>query len=224
MGSLYWQLNDVWPGASWSSIDWYGRWKALQFHARRFYAPLAVAALRKAHATHVSLINDRTESVAVQWRLRVLDFDGKSLRDERKNVALAPQSAAQVATFTDADLLRGGDPKRTMAVVDLLVDGKPVSRSEVYFDVAKNLAWRDVQIKTELAPNGDGHTLTLNAKSLARGVWIDFGAVDAELSDNALTLLPGETRTLQLRSPASLAQLQQALHVRALRAPSSTSH
>lgn len=224
MGSLYWQLNDVWPGASWSSIDYYGRWKALQFHARRFYAPLTVAALRKEHTTQVTLINDRADAVAAQWRLRVLDFDGKLLRDERKDVKLEARGATPVATLADADLLHGANPKRTLAVFDLIVDGKSVSRGEVYFDTAKNLAWRDAQIKTELARSTDSYTLTLAAKSLARGVWIDFGALDAELSDNALTLLPGETHTLQLHSTATLAELQQALRVRALRAPPSDSH
>ena len=69
MGSLYWQLNDVWPGASWSSIDHFGRWKALHFQARRFFAPVAVAALRAASGegsgqTRLHVINDRTEAQA----------------------------------------------------------------------------------------------------------------------------------------------------------------
>jgi beta-mannosidase len=66
MGSLYWQLNDVWPGASWSSIDWYGRWKALQFHARRFYAPVRVTAIHQHGHTAVSLVSDRTTPIQAQ--------------------------------------------------------------------------------------------------------------------------------------------------------------
>ncbi len=76
MGSLYWQLNDVWPGASWSSIDYAGRWKALHYYARRFYAPLMIAALRKDGMTTVSLVSDHTTPLHVHWRLRVLDMDG----------------------------------------------------------------------------------------------------------------------------------------------------
>ncbi|MCT7000075.1 hypothetical protein, partial [Salmonella enterica] len=60
MGSLYWQLNDVWPGPSWSSIDYYGRWKALQFHAKRFYAPVDVVPIRRDGHTTLHLVSDRT--------------------------------------------------------------------------------------------------------------------------------------------------------------------
>jgi beta-mannosidase len=43
MGSLYWQLNDTWPVASWASLDYHGRWKALHYTARNFYAPVLVS-------------------------------------------------------------------------------------------------------------------------------------------------------------------------------------
>lgn len=216
MGSLYWQLNDVWPGASWASIDYYGRWKPLHFHARRFFAPLAVAALRKDAKTKVTLVSDRTTSVSGELRLRVIDFDGKVLRDERKPVTLAPLAATAVANYADAELLRGADPKRTAAVFDLLVDGTAVSRRIVYFDAAKALALPDPSLHADLQRDGDGYRLDLHADKLARAVWIDFGALDIELSDNALSLLPGETVSLRLQSKASLVDLQQQLTLRSL--------
>ncbi len=216
MGSLYWQLNDVWPGASWSGIDWYGRWKPLQFHARRFFAELAVAALRKDGRTRVALVSDRTAPVAAELRLRVLDFDGKVHRDERKAVTLAPLAATAVASYSDADLLRGADPKRTAAVFELRVNGETVSRRIVYFDAAKALALPDAGLRAELRRDGDGYRLDLHAAKLARAVWIDFGDVGAELSDNALSLLPGETVSLRVDSRADLAELRRELTLRSL--------
>ena len=213
MGSLYWQLNDVWPGASWSGIDWYGRWKPLQFHARRFFAPLAVAALRKDGTTTLSLVSDRTTPLTAQWRLRVLDFDGRLLREETHDATLAPLSANAVASFADAGLLRGADPRRTVAVFELLVDGAPVSRGTVYFDAAKALALDDPGLHAAVRKQGDGYAFEVSSKRLARGVWIDFGELDAELSDNALTLLPGERIALRLRSSAALPELQAALRL-----------
>lgn len=224
MGSLYWQLNDVWPGASWSSIDWYGRWKPLQFNARRFYAPVAVAALRQDGRTTVTLLSDRTEARHGSLRLRVFDMDGKPLRDETSAVTLPPLSASVAMTLDDAQLLRGLDPKRTFAAFDLIVAGEPASRGVVYFAHAKDVAWPDPGLHHEWSR--DGKTLRLTATRVARAVWLDFGNLDATPSDNALTLLPGETASLHIDGHASPQQLRTALRIRsfadALSSPTST--
>jgi beta-mannosidase len=217
MGSLYWQLNDVWPGASWSSVDWFGRWKALQYHARRFYAPVAVAALRDAAGkTTVSLLNDRTQAVHGELRLRVMRLDGKVLRDERKTVELAPLSASKVADYVDADLLDGADPASTVAVFELRAEGEPASRGVVYFKAAKDMRWPDAGLHADLRRDGQGYLLELRAERLARAVWIDFGDLDAEPADNALTLLPGESLTTRVASKASLAALRKSLRVQSV--------
>jgi len=217
MGSLYWQLNDVWPGASWSSVDWFGRWKALQFHARRFYAPVAIAALRSAEGrTSVSLLNDRAQSVKSELRMRLMTLDGKLLRDERKTVELAPLSAAKLADYADTDLLGNADPASTVAVFDLQAQGEPASRRVVYFKAAKEMRWPDAGLHAELRRDGAGYRLELRTTNFARGVWIDFGEADAEISDNAVTLLPGESIALCLTSKAGLAALRKTLRLRSV--------
>ncbi|WP_083940911.1 beta-mannosidase [Pseudoduganella violaceinigra] len=217
MGSLYWQLNDVWPGASWSSVDWFGRWKALHFHARRFFAPVAVAALRNAKgSTSVSLLNDRARPVRGELRLRLMALDGTLLREERKPVELAPLSATKVAAYTDPELLVDADPAATVAVFDLKAEGEPASRGLVYFKAAKEMGWPDPGLKADLRRDGTGYVLELHAAKLARAVWIDFGGEDAEVSDNAMTLLPGEKVILRVSSKASLARLRNSLRLQSL--------
>lgn len=215
MGSLYWQLNDVWPGASWSSVDWYGRWKALHFYARRFYAPVAVAALREESngSSSVNLLNDRNHVLRGELRVRVMTLDGRVLRDERRGVELAPLSAQRAAQYADAELLGEADPATTFAVFDLQVAGEDASRSMLYFRPAKAMHWPDAQLQARIRQTTDGMQLELSTRQLARAVWIDFGDLDAQLADNALTLLPGETVRLPLRSSASLAALRKALRV-----------
>ena len=217
MGSLFWQLNDVWPGASWSSIDWFGRWKALQFHARRFYAPVAVAALRNAEGqTSLSVLNDRARSVRGELRMRLITLDGKVLRDERRPVELAPLSVAKLADYSDRDLLGDADPAFTVAVFDLQAQGEPASRRVVYFKAAKDMRWPDPGLHAQLRRDGNGYVLELGAAKLARALWIDFGDADANVADNAITLLPGETVTLHIASKAALATLRKALRLRTL--------
>ena len=216
MGSLYWQLNDVWPGASWSSIDYAGRWKALHFHARRFFADQAVAALRDEGVTRVSLLNDRQQGLQATWRLRVLDLDGTRRGEQRHTVARPPLSALEVGRFADADLLKGSDPTRTVAVVELFDGATLLSQQVVYFVPAKALALSPARIDAELRADGDGYVLTLRSSMLVRALWVAFDSVDATLDDNALELVPGETVTIRLRSEADLDTLRDALRFTSL--------
>ena len=216
MGSLYWQLNDVWPGASWSSIDYAGRWKALHFHARRFFADQAVAALRDEGMTRVSLLNDRQQGLQATWRLRVLDLDGTRRGEQRHTVALPPLSALEVGRFADADLLKGADPTRTVAVVELFDGATLLSQQVVYFVPAKALALSPARIDAELRADGDGYVLTLRSSTLVRALWVAFDGVDATLDDNALDLVPGETVSIRLRSGADLDTLRDALRFTSL--------
>jgi beta-mannosidase len=216
MGSMYWQLNDVWPGASWSSIDYFGRWKALQFHARRFYAPLLIAALRHDGSTTVSLVSDSTTPKALRWRMRTLDFAGKVLSEHEEAAQLPALSSTKVATYADAQLLNGADPHASFALFELLDGEQVVSRNLVFFDEAKALDLPLPQIHASLTAEGDAYRLSLSSDKLAREVWVSFGDLDAELSDNAFDLLPGQSMTVTVHSKAALAKLQQALQVQDL--------
>ena len=216
MGSLYWQINDLWPGASWSSIDVFGRWKALQFHARRFYAPLLIAALRHDGNTAVSLVSDQVSSTSGHWSVRLMDFNGKVI-DEHKRVAnMPPLSSTPVGNYTDAQLLHGADPKAVFAVFDLADDDGPVSRNLVFFDEAKNLKLPSPHIRTQLQPSVDGYKLTLTTDTLARDVWVSFGDLDVEMDDNAFDILPGQSVTVGIKSTALLNDMQRALQVQNL--------
>jgi beta-mannosidase len=151
-----------------------------------------------------------------ELRLRVMSLDGQLLRDERKTVELAPLSAARTADYADADLLGGADPASTVAVFELRAEGEPASRGVVYFKAAKDMRWPDAGLHADLRRDGQGYLLELRADRLARAVWIDFGDLDAEPADNALTLLPGESLTMRVASKSSLAALRKSLRVQSV--------
>ena len=139
MGTLYWQLNDCWPAASWASIDSFGRWKALQFHARRFYNDLLITPIRQDGTTNVYAVNDRTEPVQASVHIQVMSFDGRVLSETTTPVAMPPLSSTRVNSLVDDALLRGADPATTLAVFTMKVDGKQVSRHILYFRMARDL-------------------------------------------------------------------------------------
>ncbi|HEX7814463.1 beta-mannosidase [Dyella sp.] len=215
MGSLYWQLNDVWPGPSWSSIDYFGRWKALQYHARRFYAPVSVVPIRRNGTTEVWVVSDRTSAFVAQVRTRVYDMDGKLLRQASKSLDVAALSSTPLDKLTDAQLLHGADPKRTVVSFEVLEGDKPMARHLLYFGLAKDLTLPADPGLTAQWLEG-GKLLRVTTKHLARGIWIDVGDPDARLSDNAFDLLPGEHVDIQVDSQASADELRRNLHLTSL--------
>ena len=216
MGSLYWQLNDVWPGASWSSLDHDGHWKPLHFNARRFFANVAVAALRDEGMTRVSLLNDTPRAQHVQWRMRVMDLQGRVLGDREQALVLAPGTAAEVGRFSDARLLGDADPSRTVAVVELVQEGQVVSRQIVQFVDARGLALQAGQLEANVQVGAEGPQVVVQAHGLVRAAWIGFDGLDVALDDNFLDLLPGERRVIGLRTSAAPAELRAALNIQTL--------
>jgi len=216
MGSLYWQLNDVWPGASWSSIDHAGRWKALHFHAKRFFADHAVAALRDEGVTRVSLLNDLQQPLQAQWRVRVMDVEGRQISKQQHAVVVPALSGLEVGRFADAQLLGNADPARTVAVVELLEGTQVLSRQVVYFAAAKDMRLPKAKIEARWLQDGDDTVLELRSAQLARGVWVAFEGFDATLDDNAFDLVPGEAVRVRVSADADMHALKDALQVRSV--------
>jgi beta-mannosidase len=216
MGSLYWQLNDVWPGASWASVDYFNRWKALQFHAKRFYAPVDVVPLRRDGKTDVFAVSDRTSAFDASLRVRVYDMGGKLLREESHPVHAAALASSPVAHMDDAAFLKGADPRHTVVAFDLIEQGTTVAHHLLYFGAARTLALPAPELATALRDSGHGIVLTVSAKRLARAVWIDTGDLDVRLSNNAFDLLPGESVDVTIDGHVDLETLRHALSVRSL--------
>jgi beta-mannosidase len=214
MGSLYWQLNDCWPVASWASIDYYGRWKALHYYARRFYDDVLISPWLHENKVDVYVVSDKLQPLTGTIHTRLLDFSGKALLEQTKDIQVPAQSSALYQTFDKADLAAKGDPRSSFLVVDLEVAGKKVSQNLVFFDVTHNLQLPvNPKLGATVSPSGGGYTVTLQSLQLARGVYISFGDLDVESSDNYFDLLPGESTTVTLKSSATIDQLRGALKV-----------
>jgi beta-mannosidase len=212
MGSLYWQLNDVWPSISWASIDHAGRWKLLNYAARRFFAPQAIVAEHKDGATRISLISDATTPIAARWRVRTMTMDGTVSKDTNAALSLPPLSSTLAATLSDDALFGAAPPAASYAVAELLVGDTVASRAIIERALPKDMAYPD----PGLSVRWTGNDATITAKNFARAVMLDFGAVAAQPSDDGFDLLPGESVTIHVVSDASTATLRKALTLRTL--------
>src|SRR5580700_10430560 len=217
MGSLYWQLNDCWPVASWASIDYYGRWKALHYYARRFYDDVLISPFLHDDKVDVYVVSDKLQPLFGTIHTRLLDFSGKVLLDQNKDIQIPAQSNAIYFTLDKADLAPKGDPRRSFLVFDLEVAGKKVSRNEVFFDATHSLDLpAKPRIETTYSKTGEDYTVTLQSSQLARSVYLSSGDLNVQFSDNYFDLLPGEPATIHLKSSASPDELKAAMTVTSL--------
>jgi len=217
MGSIFWQLNDCWPVASWASIDSFGRWKALQYYARRFYAPLLVSPHLEDGQLSVYVVSDKTQPITAGLRVRLTAFDGTVLHDQTVPVQV-PALSSQIYLKADPQqwLPAGTDAAKVVVVADLTVDGRPASRNLIYLQPTKQVHLPVAPVTAEVLPDGDAYRVHLTSNVLARSVCLSFGALDVELSDNYFDLLPGEAVDLRIKSAASLDNLRKNLTIRSL--------
>jgi beta-mannosidase len=217
MGSLYWQLNDCWPVASWASIDYYGRWKALHYYARRFYDDVLISPFSHDKIVDVYVISDKLQPLSGTIHTRLLDFSGNVLLDQTTDIQIPAQSSAIYLSFNTADLAVKADPHRTFLAFDLGVSGKRVSRNLQFFDVTHSLELPIAPgIESILSKTGEDYTITLKSPALARSVYLSFGDLDVHISDNYFDLLPGEPAMITLKSSSTLDQLKTALKITSL--------
>jgi len=214
MGSLYWQLNDCWPVASWASIDYYGRWKALHYYAQRFYDDVLISPYFHDDKVDVYIVSDKLQALSGTVHARLLDFSGKVLLDQSKDVAVPAQSSAIYLSWEKTQLMQNADPDQSFLVVDLEIASKRVSRNLLFFDVMHNLKLPVApKIESTLSASGGGYTVMLRSAQLARDVFLSFGDLDVHTSDNYFDLLPGESVIIGFKSSAPIDQIREAMKV-----------
>jgi beta-mannosidase len=221
MGTLYWQINDCWPVASWSSIDYHGRWKALHYMARNFYAPVLVSGLEDAAAgtVEVHLTNDRRTAVAGRLSWIVTDAAGKRVTGGKKAVRAKALGDTLVETLALSEVLKKKTAADVLVWLDFEADDGVRSSNLVLFARPKHLKLVDPMISSTVRPLKDGSfAVTLKSKAPALWTWLELAGVDAKWSGNFMNLMPGRAETVQVIPDRTMtvAQVQKALKVKSL--------
>ncbi len=218
MGSLYWQINDCWPVASWSSIDYFGRWKALQYYARRFYNELLISPNVQNGYLRLYVVSDRTKPAPAKIRVSLINFDGTLLKNFVHDINIAPLTSRSYFDIRVAQLLDGIDTKNVVVYCELLVNDKVVSSHDYFFAPFKELSFSKPTISSEVAPSRGGFRVKITADKFAKAVYLSVAEHDGFFSDNFFNLAPGREMTVEFhsRAPLSLKDFQKRLQIRSV--------
>lgn len=201
MGTVVWQLNDIWPVASWASIDYYGRWKALHYGEKRFFAPVSITCeehgrldqkpfvnslpipVEYSAALHAANETGETVKGTVRWQLR--RPDSSVIRENEKDIEIAPYSG----TWLDKEIYNGLADEREMHLYyEFVQDGKMVSSGSAMFVAPKHYRFADPKLSVRV----EGDTVIVTSEGYAKGVCIESEDGNLRLSDNFFDMEKGE--------------------------------
>lgn len=194
MGTLYWQLNDCWPAISWSSIDFFGHWKALHFKAKRSFENILISSEVEKDLLNIFLINDGFEYMSGALSTQVMDFSGDIIWEDSQEIEVKPNSSALKQTI---DLSKLSFNKNKVVIVSEFQE----SRSLFYLVKPKDLDLPPKAIQKTITKTEGGFTISLSSKTLQKDVFL-FCKETGRFSDNYFDLLPNKTKFIVFKTEA----------------------
>lgn len=200
MGALYWQINDCWPGASWSCIDYFGRYKALHYRAKEFFAPVLLtwAEDKENHSATLWLVNDRTVPMDGTYRWEIIDLNGKALKAGEGRYSAAAGSAVCLDAVS-AGLSR--EALREAVIIATAFDAHGNAyRADAAFVPDKYLRLSKARLQYGLEEKDGLYTLTVESDVVVKFLEVSVNDADVVFSDNYFFLRPGEKKTITWQS------------------------
>lgn len=218
MGALYWQLNDLWPVCSWSSLEYGGKWKLLHHAARRFFDPVLVS-IHPGQDGSVEIwgTNDLPDPARGRVEISIRDFSGAVRRKFSWREAIPAGAASLLRTITASQI--PDRPEKLFLQVEGTVGGRVV-RNTFFFATYKKCDLPRAEITRKIEAISGGFAVTLSTNNPAFWVSLNADDIPGEFDDNAFTLLPGSHRVIQFtpkRNKPTLAAFRKALTIRHLR-------
>jgi beta-mannosidase len=194
MGTLYWQINDCWPVASWSSIDSYGRWKALHYAAARFYAPILVSAIEKENTSIVEFFvtSDLAMAQYALFTWTLTDLNGKKIARGRQEIIVRTQSSRKFLEIDLSDKLESTGRRNAVLWFQLKAGNKFLSENTLLFAPPKHLDLMDPGIKTSVkSTKNHEFEIRITCEKPALWVWLEHSNHDIHFHNNFFDMCPG---------------------------------
>jgi beta-mannosidase len=195
-GVILWQLNDCWPVVSCSGFDYAGRWKALQYYKKRFFAPVLISACDDGPRVRLWVSNERRDQFTgdVEWELA--DASGSALRSGRLPVTAAAGQSLACADLDFADALTDGNRDRVHLSYRLRSGEAEIGAGTVLFALPKDFRFQRPQFEVDVADLVDRYEVRVATDCFARSVALDTRVGDCVFSDNWMDVSPGRPRSV----------------------------
>ncbi|TRX61911.1 glycoside hydrolase family 2 protein [Carboxylicivirga sp. M1479] len=216
MGSLYWQLNDVWPVASWSSIDYFGNWKALQYYTRKAFAPIMAIPDTKTDDLLIYSVSDKFEDQNGRLELEILDFNGQNLWSYNEDVTIKANTANVIFKKAIKEVLKNTSASDVVLSTKLWAEGKLVYTTTSYFTEPMNLKLPHPTITCKTSKTNKGYEITLSTDKLAKNIYVSYDEADGWFSDNYFDLLPGQSKAIRFETQQEISDFKSKLLIRTL--------
>jgi len=215
MGTLYWQMNDCCPVVSWAGIDYYGRWKAMQYMVKKAYRNVSLSVVEEKENLLVYAVSDSLKPLKKQLKLQLISFNGKVLLEQDLTIEIPANSSNQVFEIPTASLLKG-IARDSVVFTAKFADEKKQNTACFYFAKPKNLLLSKPNINVEYESFKGGYILHLKSNCLAKSLCLNIAADDVLLDDNYFDLLPNETYYIRCQTKLSLKELKLKLSLTSL--------
>ncbi len=195
-GSIFWQYNDNWPAPSWSSVDYTGKWKALQYHARHFFESVCVSVEDRKNDFSIYCINDSLDIISGTVKYTLCTLDGKIVYRNEISTVLDPLSSKHIINGN----LHNANRSDIYLNVKLYVNGACISERTKIFVPDKDLHLKKAKIKKTVSYDNGLLTVKLCADTFCRSVMVDIENFRNPFSDNYFDLLPGEEKIITVET------------------------
>ncbi len=196
MGSIYWQLNDVWPCISWSGIDYYGNWKAPHYYAKKAFSEVLLSTYAKEGKVGFYVVSDRLEPIKADLKIVMEDFKGKQLYSKEISVEIPKNSSNKFFEVDEAELLKGLDKTTIVLNAVLGENGHEIASGNYYFAKPKELKLADTKPEIKIARQGADFNISISSAGLVKSVCLTSNKIKGHFTENYFDILPGQTINL----------------------------
>jgi beta-mannosidase len=216
MGSLYWQIDDCWPVASWSSIDYFGNWKALHYFVKHAYNKVLISPVVEDDILQIFIISDLLEPIDARMVVEIFDFNGVSQFHKIIPVSILANVSNSYFKEPLKEMLKNLNRDNLVLKTDLLADDQLLSTNLFYFSPVKDLNLPDVQIKKLINEIDGGYKIILQSRKLAKNVYLYIPGINGFFTDNFFDLLPGIDKKINFHCTEKIKNIEDKLILRTI--------